>query len=90
MKVDDLLKPLAAEWELQRPLLFEPSVREDQRNRHEGLGRRAIAAMAALSGAVAGLVGIEVGVVSGVSNLESPGVSAPDRRLRHEEAYHAA
>ena len=42
------------------------------------------------AGAVAGLVGIEVGVVSGVSNLESPGVSAPDRRPRHEEAYHAA
>jgi len=44
----------------------------------------------ATAGAVAGLVGIEVGVVSGVSNLESPGVSAPDRRPRHEEAYHAA
>jgi hypothetical protein len=36
------------------------------------------------------LVGIEVGVVSGVFNLESPGVDAPGWRLRHEEAYHAA
>jgi hypothetical protein len=42
------------------------------------------------SGAVARLVGIEVGVVSGVFNLESPGVSALGWRLRHEEAYHAA
>jgi hypothetical protein len=40
-------------------------------------------------GAVARLVGIEVGVVSGVFNLESPGVSALGWRLRHEEAYHA-
>jgi hypothetical protein len=42
------------------------------------------------SGAVRRLVGIEVGVVSGVFNLESPGVDAPGWRLRHEEAYHAA
>jgi uncharacterized membrane protein YfcA len=41
-------------------------------------------------GAVARLVGIEVGVVSEVSNLESPSVSALGRRLRHEESYHAA
>jgi hypothetical protein len=41
-------------------------------------------------GAVARLVGIEVGVVSGVFNLESPGVGAPGWRLRHEEAYYAA
>ena len=41
-------------------------------------------------GAVAGLVGIEVGVVSGVFNLESPGVSALGWRLRHEEAYHSS
>jgi hypothetical protein len=41
-------------------------------------------------GAVARLVGIEVGVVSGVINLESPGVGALGWRLRHEEAYHAA
>jgi hypothetical protein len=43
-----------------------------------------------MNGAVARLVGIEVGVVSGVFNLESPGVGAPSWRLRHEEAYHAA
>src|SRR5216683_3171891 len=40
-------------------------------------------------GAVARLVGIRVGVVSGVFNLESPGVGALGWRLRHEEAYHA-
>jgi len=44
----------------------------------------------AKSGAVRRLVGIEVGVVSGVFNLESPGVDAPGWRLRHEEAYHTA
>ena len=43
-----------------------------------------------LLGTVAELVGIEVGVVSGVFNLESPGVSALGWRLRHEEAYHAS
>src|SRR6266851_318137 len=43
-----------------------------------------------LVGAVARLVGIRVGVVSGVFNLESPGVGALGWRLRHEEAYHAA
>jgi integrase len=39
-------------------------------------------------GAVAGLVGIKGGVVSGVSNLESSGVGAPDWRPRHAEQYH--
>ena len=41
-------------------------------------------------GHVAELVGIEGGVVSGVFNLESSGVEAPDRRPRHEEHYHEA
>jgi hypothetical protein len=41
-------------------------------------------------GPVAELVGIEGGVVSGVFNLESSGVEAPDRRPRHEEHYHEA
>jgi hypothetical protein len=41
-------------------------------------------------GAVAELVGIEVGVVSGVINLESSGVEASDWRLRHDQAYHEA
>jgi hypothetical protein len=40
--------------------------------------------------AVAELVGIECGVVSGVINLESSGVEAPDRRPRHDEHYHEA
>jgi hypothetical protein len=42
------------------------------------------------SGPVAELVGIEVGVVSGVMNLESSGVEASDWRPRHEEVYHDA
>ena len=42
------------------------------------------------AGAVAGLVGIRVGVVSGVINLESSGVEASDWRLRHDQAYHEA
>ena len=41
-------------------------------------------------GAVAGLVGIEGGVVSGVINLESSGVEASDWRPRHDEHYHEA
>ena len=41
-------------------------------------------------GRVAGLVGIEGGVVSGVINLESLGVRAPSRRPRHENRYHDA
>ena len=43
-----------------------------------------------LAGAVAGLVGIECGVVSGVINLESSGVEASDWRPRHDEHYHEA
>jgi len=39
-------------------------------------------------GPVAGLVGIEGGVVSGVINLESSDVGASDRRRRHDEQYH--
>ena len=41
-------------------------------------------------GAVAELVGIEGGVVSGVINLESSGVEASDWRPRHDEQYHKA
>ena len=40
------------------------------------------------AGAVAELVGIEVGVVSGVINLESSGVEASDWRPCHDEHYH--
>jgi hypothetical protein len=42
------------------------------------------------TGAVAGLVGIRVGVVSGVIILESSGVEASDWRLRHDQGYHEA
>src|SRR6516165_1489797 len=41
-------------------------------------------------GPVAGSVGIEGGVVSGVINLESLDVRAPSRRPRHENRYHDA
>ena len=41
-------------------------------------------------GAVAELVGIEGGVVSGVINLESSGVEASDWRPRHDEHYYEA
>ena len=41
-------------------------------------------------GPVAGLVGIEGGVVSGVINLESPGVEVPGWRPRHEKRYQQA
>ena len=41
-------------------------------------------------GPVAELVGIRVGVVSGVMNLESSGVEASDWRPRHEQVYHDA
>ena len=40
--------------------------------------------------AVAELVGIEGGVVSGVINLESSGVEASDWRPRHDEQYYEA
>ena len=39
-------------------------------------------------GGVAGVVGIESSVVSGVFNLESSGVGTPDRRPRHDKSYH--
>jgi hypothetical protein len=41
-------------------------------------------------GAVAELVGIEGGAVSGVINLESSGVEASDWRPRHDDQYHEA
>ena len=41
-------------------------------------------------GAVAELVGIECGVVSGVFNLESTGIEAPAWRPRHDKHYHEA
>ena len=37
------------------------------------------------AGAVAELVGIECGVVSGVFNLESSGIEVPDWRPRHDK-----
>ena len=40
--------------------------------------------------AVAGMVGVESGVVSGVINLKSSGVEAPAWRPRHDKRYHEA
>lgn len=42
----------------------------------------------AFNGAVAEVVGIDGGVVSGVFNPEDSGVGTPDRRPRHDERYH--
>ena len=42
------------------------------------------------AGAVAELVGIECGVVSGVFNLELSGIEVPDWRPRHDKHYHEA
>ena len=44
----------------------------------------------ATAGAVAKLVGIEGGVVSGCFNPNESSVDAPDRRPRHDEHYHEA
>jgi hypothetical protein len=49
-----------------------------------------IVALSLERGGVAELVGIEGGVVSGVTNLESSGVEASDWRPRHDEQYHEA
>src|SRR5712664_3407299 len=51
-------------------------------------GNRYVLPNATAPGAVAELVGIEGGVVSGVMNLESSGVEASDWRPRHDEQYH--
>ena len=51
------------------------------------LGPAVLFSAAISDGAVAGLVGIECGVVSGVINLESSAVGASDWRPRHEEHY---
>jgi hypothetical protein len=65
---------------------LEPLVRGDRIGKHlEIIGVASIRA-----GAVAELVGIEGGVVSGVINLESSGVEASDWRPRHDEQYHEA
>ena len=53
-------------------------------------GRLLIVAGDLSRGPVAGLVGNEGGVVSGVINLESSGVEASDWRPRHDEHYHEA
>ncbi len=50
---------------------------------------RAMSKLMQRSSAVAGLVGIKCGVVSGVFNLESSGVEGPDWRPRHGKQYHA-
>ena len=51
------------------------------------LGFKEVDMMFLVVGAVAGVVGIEGGVVSGVINLESSGVGASDWRPRHEKHY---
>jgi hypothetical protein len=60
------------------------------RRQHHVAVFAAFALLDADDGPVAELVGIEVGVVSGVMNLESSGVEAPDWRPRHGQVYHEA
>jgi len=55
-----------------------------------GLPVWACAMRVADDGAVAELVGIECGVVSGVFNLELSGIEVPDWRPRHDKHYHEA
>src|SRR5580704_10669925 len=59
-------------------------------SRRDMAGNLSTALPSIRTGPVAGLVGIEVGVVSGVINLDSPGLEAPVRRPRHEECYQQA
>ena len=74
-----------------REFLLESSHRGGERRKWKLSGiRQLTTAFRKRRGAVAGLVGIECGVVSGVINLESSGVEASDWRLRHDEHYHEA
>ena len=85
-----LLDGAALGSERNRP---SSSVENIPRGRHLDPSRRGSCSSLCFGTAtrpVAGLVGIEVGVVSGVINLESPGVEAPGRRPRHEECYQQA
>ena len=68
-----------------KPLRQRPSFQSNSLEAVEGQNLQE-----SFRGPVAELVGIEGGVVSGVFNLESSGVEAPDRRPRHEEHYHEA
>ena len=57
-------------------------------HKSSGLSGTTLRRVLSAPGAVAELVGIEGGVVSGVINLESSGVEASDWRPRHDEPYH--
>jgi hypothetical protein len=78
---------------LQQIAIFTVGCHPQKRLRHPKVGGRRLGKITfycvfrdeVLNGAVAGVVGIEVGVVSGVFNLESSGVDAADWRPRHEE-----
>ncbi len=72
------------------PTIGVPSGRSQRRGRNERSGADLRNVRLAAFGAVAELVGIEGGVVSGVINLESSGVEASDWRPRHDEPYHEA
>jgi hypothetical protein len=61
-----------------------------ERRGSRSLGQGLVSGADCAGGPVAGLVGIDGGVVSGVMNLESSGVEAPDWRPRHDEHYHEA
>ena len=71
-----------------RPRVFHGSPRASEVTARRSLSSKALKCPRV--GAVAELVGIEGGVVSGVINLESSGVEASDWRPRHDEHYHEA
>ena len=76
------LRPGRRQLRLRSRLLRAPHRRLQRHSRHWQADHQAVPSE--------GLVGIEGGVVSGVFNLESPGVRAPGRRPRHDQRYHEA
>ena len=87
------IRNCARRWRLWLPIgETETSVRRRFMGRSSGQvsARLYVSHKWARRDAVARLVGIEGGVVSGVFNLESSGVRASDWRPRHDKRYHEA
>jgi hypothetical protein len=78
------IKPFVAAVNLDEMLCAAEALQA----RRWGLVYRGLSQFTDRQGGVAGLVGIEGGVVSGVINLESSGVEASDWRPRHDEHYY--
>ena len=82
----------AGSYQENEPAQPEQSRRPEQGKQRDWIGEKTKSERIYFrpEGAVARLVGIEGGVVSGVTNLESSGVEASDWRPRHDERYHEA